>query len=78
MPAHALFQFGSIAPDPAPHGRVICGQTTLEQQFFYVTERQGISKIPTDCAKDDLRLALPPFKECWALSTEQNVTLAVW
>ena len=39
MPSHSLFQFGSIALDPAPHGRVISAQTTLNQQFFYVTER---------------------------------------
>jgi hypothetical protein len=43
-------------------------QTTLDQQFFNVTERQGISKIPTDCAKDDFGFAVPPFEDCWAFS----------
>jgi hypothetical protein len=77
MPSHALFQFGSIALDPAPHGRVISAQPTLDQQFFYITERQGISKIPTDCAKDDFGFALPPFEDCWAFSHWGLFTLSV-
>jgi hypothetical protein len=66
MQSHSVFQFGSIPLNSTPRGRVISPQITLDQQFFNVTERQGISKIPMDCAKDDLGFAPPPFEDCWA------------
>jgi hypothetical protein len=37
MPPHPLLEFGSVALDPAPHGRVISTETTLNQQVFDIT-----------------------------------------
>jgi hypothetical protein len=66
MPPHPLLKLGSVVLNPPPHRRVISAQTTLDQQLFNVTEREGISKIPTNRAKNDLGLALPPFEDRWA------------
>ena len=46
MTAQPLLQFGAVALDPAPDGRVVGLQTTLAEQLFDIAERERVPEIP--------------------------------
>jgi hypothetical protein len=47
MTAQPLFQFGTVALDPASDCRVVRFQAALGEQFFDIAERERVPKIPT-------------------------------
>jgi hypothetical protein len=55
----------TIALHPAPHGCVIGFETTFREQLFDIAQRKRVTKIPADGAKNQLRVGLPPFEDCW-------------
>ena len=40
MTAQPLLQFGTVALDPAPDGRVVCLQAALAERLFDIAERE--------------------------------------
>ena len=61
-----LLKFGTIALYPAPYRRVIGFQAALLQELFDIAQRQRVSKVPANRTKNDCRLGLPPFEDCWS------------
>ena len=72
MPPQAPFQFRAIPLHPTPHRRVIGFQATFLRELFDIAQRQRVSKIPTDCTKNECgsvcrylktvgRIAMGPF-----------------
>ena len=58
-----LFQFGTVALDPAPDCRVVRFQDALAEQLFDITQRERVPKGPAYGAKNQLGLRLPPLED---------------
>ena len=56
-----LFQFGTVALDPAPDCRVVRFQAALAEQLFDIAQRERVPKVPAHGAKNQLRLRLSPL-----------------
>ena len=54
MTAQPLFQFGTVALDPAPDCGVVRFQAALAEQFFDIAERERVPKVPAHSAKNQL------------------------
>ena len=63
MTAQPLLQFGTVALDPAPDGRVVRFQAALAEQLFDIAERERIPKIPAHGAQNQLGLGLSPLED---------------
>src|SRR6266852_5551712 len=63
MAAQPLFQFGTVALNPAPDRRMVGFQTALGEQFFDIAERERMPKIPADCAENEFGRRLPPLED---------------
>jgi len=61
--AQPLFQFGTVALDPAPDRRVVRLQTALGDQLFDIAERERVPKIPAHGANNQFRLRLQPLED---------------
>ena len=58
-----LFQFGTVALDPAPDCRVVRFQDALAEQLFDIAQRERVPKGPAHGAKNQLGLRLPPLED---------------
>ena len=58
-----LFQFGTVALDPAPDCRVVRFQAALAEQLFDIAQRERVPKGPAHGAKNQLGLRLPPLED---------------
>ena len=58
-----LFQFGTVALNPAPDCRVVRFQDALVEQLFDITQRERVPKGPAYGAKNQLGLRLPPLED---------------
>ena len=63
MTAQPLLQFGTVALDPAPDGRVVRFQAALAEQLFDIAKRERIPKVPAHGAQNQLGLGLSPLKD---------------
>ena len=63
MTAQPLLQFGTVALDPAPDGRVVRFQAALAEQFFDIAERERVPKVPAHGAHNQLGLGLSPLED---------------
>ena len=63
MTAQPLLQFGTVALDPAPDGRVVRFQVALAEQFFDIAERERIPKVPAYGAQNQLGIGLSPLED---------------
>ena len=63
MTAQPLLQFGTVALDPAPDGRVVRFQAALAEQLFDIAERERIPKVPAHGAQNQLGLSLSPLED---------------
>ena len=63
MTAQPLFQFGTVALDPAPDRRVVGLQAAFGEQLFDIAERERVPQIPAHGAKNQLRLRLSPLED---------------
>ena len=63
MTAQPLLQFGTVALDPAPDGRVVRFQAALAEQFFDIAERERVPKVPAHGAQNQLGLGLSPLED---------------
>ena len=58
MTAQPPLQFGTVALDSAPDGRVVRLQAALAEQFFDIAERERVPKVPAHGAQNQLGLGL--------------------
>ena len=61
MTAQPLFQFGTVALDPAPDCRVVRLQAALGAQRFDIAERARVPKVPAYGAQNQLGLRFAFF-----------------
>ena len=62
MTAQPLLQFGAVALDPAPDGRVVRLQAALAEQLFDIAERERVPKVPAYGAQNQPGLRLSPLE----------------
>ena len=62
MTALPLLQFGTVALDPAPDGRVVRFQAALAEQLFDIAKRERVSQVPAHGAQNQLGLGLSPLE----------------
>jgi len=63
MTPQSHFQFGTVSLHPTPDRRVIRLQTALGELLFDIAQRERVTKIPADGAKNQFRCRLPPIED---------------
>jgi hypothetical protein len=61
MRTDALFQFGSVSPDPAKEGRVVHLDAAIGEHAFQIAIADRDPQVPANRAQDDLGRELPPL-----------------